>query len=245
VLTGRAGDDEALLASMGGGSEPPTESASATAGADAGVASDAPTSTPDPDAGGATSLPSAASTEGSEAPEGDTTALLAACADTTGRRDQAVRAAQVALGNWTTHYGAQLAYDRGEISSDEAKRRWAASKEPAQRNLDALAAATDAIGSDDPCAQLDGADAVTGAAAEAVRACVARADLASGALDAAQQPLQGWRDHLQMMASKERYGTDEYLRMWDRTVSAAPDAMRGFDSAAADWREAPACEPAP
>ena len=240
VVSSERDQDEALLTAMGGGSGSATESAGAPSAADVTVASEAAAATPSRE-------PSAAPSEAATADAGAdaaVAALVPLCADTTARRDDAVRAASVALDNWKTHYGAQLAFDRGEISSEEAARRWAASKEPAQRNLDALADATEAIGSDAPCADLADNGPVTGASAQDVEACLARAELATGALDAAQEPLQGWRDHLQTMASKERYSTDEYLRMWDRMVSAAPGEMRGFDRAVADWRDAPACEPA-
>lgn len=170
-------------------------------------------------------------------------ALVPRCAGATARRDAAVEAAGTALGNWKTHYGAQLAFDRGVITADEAKRRWAASKEPAERNLTALADAVDAIGADDPCRQLVDDAAVSGSTIGEVEACATRTDRATEALDAAQAPLRGWRDHLQLMAAKDEYGTDGYLRIWDRMVAEAPGEMRPFDRALSDWRDAPACEP--
>lgn len=246
VMTTRsARRDQAVLTAMGGGSE------TATAPSNAGAPSAGVTPPGSEPAGEGGSAPTdAGTTEASDAPSADAgadatvAALVPLCADVTARRDEAVRAAQAALDNWKTHYGAQLAFERGEISSDEAARRWTASKEPAQRNLDALAAATEAIGSGTPCARLADDGAVTGATADGIEACVARSDLATRALDAAQEPLQGWRDHLHLMAAKDRYSTDEYLRMWDRMVADAPGEMRGFDRAVADWRDASACEPA-
>jgi hypothetical protein len=191
----------------------------------------------------------AAVTGASEAPgrdagaEARTTALVPSCVDATARRDDAIEAAATALGNWKAHYGAQLAFDQGEISSDEAKRRWAASKEPAERNLTALADAVEAISADEPCRQLVDDGAVSGATVDEIEACVTRSDRANGALEAAEEPLQGWRDHLQLMAAKDEYSTDEYLRIWDRMVGAAPGEMQPFDRALAQWRDTPACEP--
>lgn len=169
------------------------------------------------------------------------TSGLAACADAVARADAAVAAARTALGNWKTHYGAQLALDRGAIDGDEAKRRWAVSKAPATDNLGALAAARDTMPAGAPCRGL--ADAQPQPAQRRLaRSCAARMTAAPDVLSAADPSLHGWRDHLEMMATKDEYTIERYLRIWPRAVDAAPAPMRAFAQAADSYADLAPCD---
>lgn len=202
------------------------------------------TSADDPTDGGTTPpvASEAPTTEApaTDAPATDDVAGIAACARAAVRADAAVDAARTSLGNWKTHYGAQIAFDRGEIDGAEAKRRWTVSKEPAQRNIDAFVAADAAVSDDDPCGALQ-VDEIADRERRRVRRCATRTAAASDVVAATGPALKDWRTHLRMMATKDEYTIDEYLRIWRRAVADAPGAMDDFDAAVAAYEDTADC----
>jgi hypothetical protein len=182
-----------------------------------------PTSTPDPDS----------------AP--DTPGGIDGCRNALALGDEAVQAATTSLANWRAHYGAQLAFDRGEIDSEEAKRRWAESKAPAADDLAAYDDARTAFTADDGCAELD-ADALDADVRAEVSACQARAREIADVLVAAERSTEDWRGHLDMMARKDEFPIDEYLQIWTDTVARAPGPMRAFLDAVDGLADVPPCD---
>lgn len=166
---------------------------------------------------------------------------LDACLLAAAQGDAAVKAATTALGNWKTHYGAQIAFDEGAIDGDEAKRRWTKSKEPAETNVAAFVAARRAMPDDDPCAATAAGDLTDGQQRRA-RQCAARIAAAGDVTAAARPTMQDWRGHLKMMATREQYPIDEYLEIWRQTVADAPGPMRSFDAAVDDYRDVDGCD---
>lgn len=208
----------------GGQSDGPVQSAASMADVQL---SDAPDVAPSPPAPSPDTASEPSTDAGQSADARSAEGELAACLEAGARADAAVGAARTALGNWNTHFGAQIAFDRGQIDSAEAKRRWAESKEPAERNLQALATARRAVPDGDPCEGIDVDSLDTDE-----RGCVARANGVADVLAAAGPALDGWSDHLNMMATRDEYPVDEYLAIWRRTVAAAPADMREFQRSA-------------
>lgn len=187
-------------------------------------------------------------TEESEAPgpladdgASDDVAGLDGCRRAVVRSALAVQAARVSLANWETHYGAQIAFDRGEIDSDEAERRWAESKAPATKNLAAYEDAKAAFASDDGCTQLDTTALTADERAEA-GACRAQMKQATTTINAAERSIQGWRDHLDMMRRRDAFPVQEYLQIWYDTVAAAPGPMKAFKNGANTFARADGCD---
>lgn len=176
-------------------------------------------------------------------PDSTTGSVLASCAQATALADAAVAAARTSLGNWETHYGAQIAFDNGEIDGAEAKRRWAESKEPAQRNIDAFRAAREALPTDDPCATVD-AEALENSERRQARRCAARGAAVADVMADAQPALDDWLAHLEMMATRDQYAIDEYLAIWTAAVADAPAAMRAFAAASGAYDDLGDCGPA-
>ena len=186
--------------------------------------------------------------EGSEAPDpladdgaSDDVAGLDGCRRAVASSALAVQAARASLANWETHYGAQIAFDRGEIDSQEATRRWAESKAPATENLAAYEDAKAAFTSDDGCTQLDTAALTADERAEA-DACRAQMEQATTTLNAAERSTQGWRDHLGMMRRRDEFPVEKYLQIWYDTVAAAPGPMQAFKDAANTFARADDCD---
>lgn len=167
-----------------------------------------------------------------DAPDTTAGSPLDACVRAVAHDDAAVEAARTSLGNWKAHYGAQIAFDRGEIDGDEAKRRWAVSKEFAQRDIDAFVTAREAMPDDDPCTNVP-VDQLGSGAQRLARRCAARASAALAAVAATEPTLKDWRTHLRMMDTKDDYPIEEYLEIWRQTVADAPGPMRDFEAAVA------------
>lgn len=157
---------------------------------DAVAPADTPGAEPAPNAERATESPSEDSPDGAPKDPSDT-ATLDACVAAAGLADHAVAAARTALGNWKTHYGAQLAFDAGRIDDDEAKRRWSVSKQPAERNIDTFIAAREAMTTDDPCGDLNAEQTSTGERRRAKR-CSARASTAVQVMTDTQPARDDW-----------------------------------------------------
>lgn len=206
---------------------------------DAVAPADTPGAEPAPNAERATASPSGDSPDGAPKDPSDT-AAVDACLAAARLADDAVAGARTALGNWKTHYGAQLAFDAGRIDGDEAKRRWSVSKEPAERNINTFIAARDAMTTDDPCGDLDAEQMSTGERRRAQR-CSARASAAVQLMTDTQPALDDWLTHLEMMATRDEYPVDEYLEIWRQAVADAPDAMRTFENAVDVYDETGAC----
>jgi hypothetical protein len=162
------------------------------------------------------------------------------CRNTVALGDEAVQAAATSLANWRAHYGAQLAFDRGEIDGEEAKRRWAESKAPAVDDLAAYNDATTAFTEHGGCDDLD-ADTVGADVQAEASACQKRAREIADVLAAAERSTQDWRGHLDMMARKDEYPIEEYLKIWTETVARAPGPMRDFLDAVDGLSDAPPC----
>lgn len=155
--------------------------------------------------------------------------------------DAAVEAATVSLANWRTHYGAQIAFDRGEIDSAEAKRRWVESKAPATDDLAAYEDARAAFAAHGGCDDPDIGTLSTDVQAEA-SACQARARAVADVLVAAERSTQDWRDHLDMMRRRDEFPVEEYLSIWKDAVASAPGPMDAFLDAAGRLTQATPCD---
>lgn len=153
----------------------------------------------------------------------------------------AVEAATVSLANWRTHYGAQIAFDRGEIDAAEAKRRWAESKEPATVDLAAYEDARGAFAGHDGCDDLD-IDALNANVQAEASACQARARELADVLVAAERSTQDWRDHLDMMRRRDEFAVDKYLVVWRDAVASAPGPMEAFLDAVDGLTQATPCD---
>jgi hypothetical protein len=196
------------------------------------------TEAPDP----VTPPPAVASDQAS--PESDPAPAQASSVDNCLRAatlaDEAVARARTSLGNWQTHYGAQIAFDNGEIDGTEAKRRWVVSKEPAERNIDAFAEARDAMARDDPCADVQ-PDEVSDDELQQLQSCGARTAAAMAVMADTQPAMDDWLAHLKMMATRDQYAIDQYLEIWRQAVADAPAAIDTFDTAVQAYEEAGDC----
>lgn len=155
--------------------------------------------------------------------------------------EAAVEAASDSLANWRAHYGAQIAFDRGEIDGEEAKRRWAESKAPAAGDLAAYEDARSVFTAHGGCDDLDG-DTLDADMQDEASACQARASEMADVLVAAERSTEGWRGHLDMMARKDEFPIEEYLDIWTETVASAPGPMGAFLDAVDGLSQAPPCD---
>jgi hypothetical protein len=155
--------------------------------------------------------------------------------------EAAVESASDSLANWRAHYGAQIAFDRGEIDGEEAKRRWAESKAPAAGDLAAYEDARAAFTAHGGCDDLD-VDTLSADVRAEASACQARARETADVLVAAERSTEGWRGHLDVMARKGEFPIEEYLEIWTETVASAPGPMGAFLDAVDGLSQAPPCD---
>jgi hypothetical protein len=188
------------------------------------------------------SVPDPASESDAPVPQDDPpTTGIGGCRTHVALGEAAVEAASDSLVNWRAHYGAQIAFDRGEIDGEESKRRWAESKAPAAGDLAAYEDARSVFTAHGGCDDLD-VDTLDADMKDEASACQARASEMADVLGAAERSTEGWRGHLDMMARKDEFPIEEYLEIWTETVASAPGPMGAFLDAVDGLSQAPPCD---
>lgn len=158
------------------------------------------------------------------------------------RCDQEMRAAtatvaagQVAATHWSRHIGAQVRFDRGEITAEQAKAIWKASKLPGPQDLSRFTAARTGY------ERVRGACEAVPAAETGRKACAERSARARAAVAAATRVVDDWAEHQKMMAQQD-HSTTAYLARWAGMVRAAPVNLDAFQAERVRVQRAAACQ---
>jgi hypothetical protein len=167
---------------------------------------------------------------------------LRECARSVRQGEVAFDAAQAAYTNWSGHVQAQLDYDAGRVTLDEARQAWADTKETASTDIADFEAAHAVYRSgEDACAELLDTDVPAGFAQVAAR-CLVRAAGVTRAVDAADGVVRDWSDHVAMMAERDQMDPAKYGQMWFEMVAVAPKNLDAFDSMSSTMGELPSCD---
>jgi hypothetical protein len=191
------------------------------------------------------SNPALASGTGSEADAAVSEALTAAaeaCGTLWEADSAALAAAAATLEQWRAHVGAQVGFNAGTNTADEAKAQWAASRVGAAENSAAFEEADAAYQ-----AQIAGGDGnepqrcavpegdVSGELAAQVQTCAASLAVHQSALEAARTAYAGWKTHqaeMAALAAGEMARVDE-LTSWESLWRAGQTNLAVYDERAA------------
>ncbi len=153
-------------------------------------------------------------------------------------------AGRTAASHWVTHIGAQQAFDRGEITSAQAKALWKESKAPGPQDVTRFREAKTPFDADrGACArvaQILSAGSADGRAGQAA-VCAAYAQASYAAVTAATKVVDAWSSHLDAMAGEAH--DQAYLQRWTATVAAAPKDLKALDDALATVDDTEVCVP--
>ncbi|MBK6873907.1 MAG: hypothetical protein IPK24_00410 [Kineosporiaceae bacterium] len=148
-------------------------------------------------------------------------------------------AGRAAALHWGRHVGAQQGFDRGTVTSAQAKAIWKETKAEGPQDLVRWAGAKTRYDQDEGACASARSRTSSGGSAGQGDACVAAAQIVDRAVGAAAAVVADWSAHLDMMAHDEH--NEAYLERWAGMVAAAPKHLDAFDAALVEVDHAPTC----
>ncbi len=194
------------------------------------------TATPSADA----SADPSADASASPSADGATAAEWSRCISELKAAENTLAAARRAADHWGAHLGAQVSFDKDEITSAQARAIWAKTKAPGREDVRLYRQAKAGYDTDRGACAAAAALEPAGSSQQSA-ACLSRAESQSVAVNAADKVVDDWEGHLDEMDTEAH--DKAYLKRWAQKVKNAPKAIDAFDAATAAAASSPACTP--
>lgn len=166
---------------------------------------------------------------------------LAACQDEVAAGESLAEAAALSAEHWNIHTQAQVRWQDGEISLEEAREDWAATKALGPDDVERFAQESEAYDAVyGGCEEL-AAVSVEADLQEQVDACVARGEALNAVAAWGEAVNSDWSAHLDFMETRPGADEVEYVEDWEEQVGAAPENYEPYLDAVADLEDAPEC----
>lgn len=163
---------------------------------------------------------------------------LEACKQKVSAGDKVIKEAETGVGHWASHVESQRLADDGEISVDEMKARFKATrlKGPAdqKRYHDAVNAYEKEDGS---CSEVEDAPKAIAASLEK---CASKSSDQEPVISAGAKAMKDWASHLAAMQRNKLGHVSDPQGVWLRAYRAAPTNINGFEKAM-DKYDPPSC----
>lgn len=223
----------AVARSMGGDPETQASSSEASGSSTTGDSGD---DANDSEGAGGSSASADASESGE--PEVDTAALMDDCKAEVAAQEKIVDATTKSATDWRLHVEAQTKYAAGQMTSEESKAQWAASKKRGPGDIKRYDSAVKAAGSSTGGCATAGDDAPD---AEGLEDCTSRLGTLKETREKGEVVHKQWVAHQKMMASKGDMDPDAYMDKWDHMVKNAKKPLSDYATAQKSVEDAPTC----